>query len=182
MDEVRRQLDLYYYDINQANRLKSDGVSKWIHKSRKYDERSDINSQHRNKKNMHPVRIKQRHIYVVDFGKNVGREFQDIHLGLVIQNDRGNLYSDNVIVLPITEYKSDKQYHDKFQHKICNSYFEETIQGGLDKDPSKVKIADITTVDKARVLKEVGTLNKKTYKIIIKKLCGILDISIDNLN
>ena len=50
---------------------------------------------------------------------------------------------------------------------------------GLDKDPSKVKISDITTVDKARFGRMVGIINKTTYNIIIEKLCKILEIPID---
>ena len=179
MDHIKRNLDLYYYDMNYSNKDKSKDVSEWIHKSREYDKISDLNSKNRDEKKHHPVKVKKRAIYVIDFGKNVGKEFEDLHLGLVIQNDIGNLYGDNVIVLPITDFKSKDKYNPKLHHKIWNSYFESVTLNGLDKDPSKVKISDITTVDKARFGRMVGIINKTTYNIIIEKLCKILEIPID---
>ena len=123
MDDIKRNLDLYYYDMNYSNKDKSKDVSEWIHKSREYDKISDLNSKNRDEKKHHPVKVKKRAIYVIDFGKNVGKEFEDLHLGLVIQNDIGNLYGDNVIVLPITDFKSKDKYNHKLHHKIWNSYF-----------------------------------------------------------
>lgn len=179
MDDIKRNLDLYYYDINPSNKDKSEAVSKQIHKSREYDRISDINAKNRDAKKHHPVRIRKRTVYVIDFGKNVGREFEDLHLGLVIQNDIGNLFGDNVIVLPITDCKSNDKYNPKLHHKIWNNYFESVTLNGLDKNPSKVKIADITTIDKARIGRAVGVLNQRTYDMIIEKLCKILDITVD---
>lgn len=79
----------------------------------------------------------------------------------------------------ITDYKSNDKYNPKLHHKIWNNYFESVTLNGLDKNPSKVKIADITTVDKARIGRAVGVLNQQTYDIIIEKLCKILDIKVD---
>ena len=176
MDEIKRKLDLYYYDMNSSNKSKTKEVSEWIHRQRKYDKISDTNSKRRNNKGEHPITILNQHVYVVDYGSTVGMEFKDLHLGLVVQNDKGNLYSDTVIVLPITDFKSDEKYDTNVHHKIFNSYFEFVDRKGLDKDPSKVKIADIVTIDKSRIGVRVGKLNDKTYELIIKKLKKILDI------
>lgn len=176
MDEIKRNLDLYYYDMDNKNKIKTKEVSEWIHKQRKYDKISDANSKRRNSKGEHPITILNQHIYVIDFGSTVGMEFKDLHLGLVIQNDKGNLYSDTVIVLPITDFKSDEKYDINVHHKIYNSYFEFVDRNGLDKNPSKVKIADITTIDKSRIGNRVGKLNDKTYGLIVRKLKKILNI------
>lgn len=176
MNDIKRNLDKYFTDITAANKEKTKEVSAWINKQRNYDAISKNNSQKRNTKGEHPVRILKQYVYVVDFGSNVGMEFKDLHLGLVVQNDKGNLFSDTVIVLPITDYKSDEKFDNNVHHKIYNSYFESVDRHGLDKDPSKVKISDITTVDKSRIGSRVGKLNDRTYMLIIKKLRKILDI------
>lgn len=176
MDDIKRNLDVYYYNMNNDNRVKTKEVSKWIHKQREYDRISSVNSKRRNNKGEHPITILNQYVYVIDYGSTVGMEFKDLHLGLVIQNNKGNLYSDTVIVLPITDYKSDEKFDNNVHHKIYNSYFEQVDRHGLDKDPSKVKIADITTVDKSRIGNRVGKLNDKTYGIILGKLKKILNI------
>nr|WP_286173435.1 type II toxin-antitoxin system PemK/MazF family toxin [Clostridium sp. WB02_MRS01] len=121
--------------------------------------------------------LERKCIYVVDYGTNVGKEFKDLHLGLVIQNDTGNAFSDTVIVLPITDYKCDEKFDNNVHHKIYNSYFEFVDRHGLDKNPSKVKIADVTTVDKSRIGARVGKLDSKTYELIIKKFRKVVNIS-----
>lgn len=176
MDDIKRNLDIYYYDMNNNNKEKTKEVSEWIHKQRKYDKISLDNSKRRNKKGEHPITILNQYVYVVDYGSTVGMEFKDLHLGLVVQNDKGNLYSDTVIVLPITDYKSDEKFDHNVHHKIYNSYFESIDRHGLDKNPSKVKIADIVTIDKSRIGSRVGKLNDKTYGLIIGKLKKILNM------
>ena len=176
MDQIKRNLELYYYDMDNGNKEKSREVSEWIHTQRKYDMISDCNAKRRNYKGEHPITILNQYVYVIDYGSTVGKEFKDLHLGLVIQNDKGNLYSDTVIVLPITDYKTDEKNKKNVHHKIYNHYFESVDRHGLDKNPSKVKIADITTVDKSRIGNRVGKLNNKTYGLIIDKLKKILNI------
>ena len=176
MNEIKQNLDLYLYGTNNTNKAKTKEVSAWINKQRKYDAISVANSKRRKTNGEHPITILRQYVYVIDYGSTVGMEFKDLHLGLVIQNDKGNLYSDTVIVLPITDYKSDEKFDPNVHHKICNSYFESVDRHGLDKNPSKVKIADITTVDKSRIGSRVGKLNDKTYGLIIGKLKKILNI------
>ena len=171
MDEIKRNLDTYYYDTDSSNRVKTKEVSEWIHQQRKYDKISSNNSKRRNQKGQHPVSILNQYVYVVDYGSNVGMEFKDLHLGLVVQNDKGNLYSDTVIVLPINDYKGDEKFDLHVHHKIYNSYYET-----VDRNASKVKIADIVTVDKARIHNRVGKLNDKTFNLIMKKLKIILNM------
>lgn len=176
MNEIKQNLDSYFAGTNDTNKVKTKEVSEWIHRQRKYDAISDRNSKRRNGKGEHPITILKQYVYVIDYGSTVGMEFKDLHLGLVIQNDKGNLYSDTVIVLPITDFKDNEKYDPNVHHKICNSYFENVDKRGLDKDPSKVKIADITTVDKSRIGNRIGKLNNKTYGLIMGKLKKILNI------
>ena len=49
-------------------------------------------------------------IYYIDFGENMGSEENGIRPALVIQNDKGNKYSNTVIVASITT-KIDKIIH-----------------------------------------------------------------------
>lgn len=177
MHDIKRNLDKYYNDTTSDNKQKTKEVSEWINKQRQFDNVSQMNSKRRNSRGEHPVHILNQYIYVVDYGSNVGVEFEDLHLGLVVQNDKGNLYGDTVIVLPITDYKSHEKFDNNVHHKIYNSYFESVDRHGLDKNPSKVKIADITTVDKARIGRRVGKLNDITYELIIKKLQKILNMN-----
>ena len=179
MDDIKRNLDLYYYNIDHQNKVKSEEVSKWIHTSREYDVISDVNCKNRDSQKRHPSIIQSRTIYVIDYGKNVGKEFDDLHLGLVISNNGSNLFGDTVVVLPITDFKSSKQYNSHIHHKIWNTYFDSVEKSGLDKNPSKVKIADIVTIDKARIKRKVGVLNERTYKTIMKKLYDFLDNPLD---
>jgi len=139
LDDIKRNLDLYYYNMTPKNKEKTKEVSEWIHRQREYDEASSSNAKRRNNKGEHPITILNQYVYVVDYGSTVGMEFKNLHLGLVVQNDRGNLYSDTVIVLPITDYKSDEKFDNNVHHKIYNSYFESVDRYGLDKNPSKVK-------------------------------------------
>lgn len=174
MDEIRKNLDDYYNNINNYNKQKSKEMSYWISTARKYDLISDTNASKRNKKGEHPILIKQQHVYVVDYGTNVGKEFKDLHLGLVIQNDKGNTFSDTVIVLPITDFKSEEKYDYNVHHKLFNNNFEYVDRHGLDKNPSKVKVADIRTIDKSRIGSRVGKVDDETYKKIMVKFYRIV--------
>ena len=124
MEQIKKDLTTYYNNINTNNIKKTKEVSKWINTQRKYDQVSENNSQKRNNKGEHPVTIFSQYIYVVDYGSSVGKEFKDLHLGLVIQNDKGNLYSDTTIVLPITDFKAEEKYDKNVHHKIYNHFFE----------------------------------------------------------
>lgn len=174
MDEIKRNLDIYYYDMNNSNKQKTIEMSNWIHTVRKYDIASDNNAKGRNAKGEHPILIKQQYVYVIDYGTNVGKEFKDLHLGLVIQNNKGNTFSDTVIVLPITDFKSKEKFDLNVHHKLYNNNFEYVDKHGLDKNPSKVKLADIRTVDKSRIGNRVGKVDKETYTKIMNKFLKIV--------
>ena len=59
MDDIKGNLDNYYYDIDSETRLKSKEVSEWIHRQRALDKISSDNSKRRNSSGHHPITILQ---------------------------------------------------------------------------------------------------------------------------
>ena len=92
-------------------------------------------------------------IYYIDFGENMGSEENGIR-----QNDKGNKYSNTVIVASITT-KNDKKHiptHYKLNHR-CR----------IKKD-SLILLEQIRAVDKKRVIKYICKLSDKQMKEIDK--------------
>ncbi|MGI5837962.1 MAG: type II toxin-antitoxin system PemK/MazF family toxin [Chloroflexota bacterium] len=55
-------------------------------------------------------RVRRGEIYWVEFSPVKGREIDQIHPALVVQNDLGNRYSDTTVVVAITHTIPDKPY------------------------------------------------------------------------
>ena len=53
------------------------------------------------KPKLHPVRPKRGQIFNTEIGENIGSELCGNHLVIIMQNDKGNKYSEKVNVLPI---------------------------------------------------------------------------------
>ena len=77
-------------------------------------------------------------------------------------------------MLPITDFKSEEKYDYNVHHKLFNNNFEYVDRHGLDKNPSKVKVADIRTIDKSRIGSRVGKVDDETYKKIMVKFYRIV--------
>lgn len=173
LGEIEKNLDNFKNGINQYNFSKSTEISIWIKLQRLLDLNSQNNSRNRIK-GYHPIRPVFGEVFAVDYGSNVGFEFKDLHLGLIFQNDNGNKYGDTTIVLPITDYKSDEKFDSNIHFILKNEHFESVEKNGLDKDPSKIKLSDITTIDKARLDIKIGKLKPEVLLLIKKKLRKIL--------
>ena len=76
------------------------------------------------------------------------------HLVLIIQNKKGNIYGEKVNVLPIEG--DGNRINPHYHVKLTNAHLE---SGHLDKDPSRIIITDITTLDKARLDRKIGKIN-----------------------
>lgn len=97
-------------------------------------------------------------IYYIDFGENMGSEESGIRPALVIQNDKGNKYSNTIIVASITT-KIDKRHiptHYKLNHRC-----------GIKKD-SLILLEQIRAVDKKRITKYICKLSDKQMTEIDK--------------
>jgi mRNA interferase MazF len=120
----------------------------------------------------HPLRGE---IYMAEIGLNVGFEFSSYHPVLIIQNDLGNGKGETTIVLPITELDEEK-YDKNIHQRIYNSDLIYKVKEGLDKEPSKVKLADIFTIDKVRLKTKVGKVSPRFLFLVEKKVKKILDL------
>ena len=91
-------------------------------------------------------------IYLVDLGSNVGSEQGGCRPVLLLQNDVGNHYGPTLIVAPITSRvwkKSEQPTHCRLEK-----------MAGLNEN-YMVLLEQITTVEKSRVKKYMGTLDKE---------------------
>jgi mRNA-degrading endonuclease toxin of MazEF toxin-antitoxin module len=99
-----------------------------------------------------------------------GHELKDLHMGIIISNNRQNLASPVIIILPLTSLKKgDKIYSFEVETFINN-------QSG------KILIDQITTTDKIkRVGKYVGQVDEKMMVKIERAICYVLTLSTEAL-
>lgn len=107
-------------------------------------------------KKFHPVRPTRGEIYnILLSGDNVGKELINNHLCVIISNQKKNIYSEKVNVVPI---EGDGRKIDRMNNiQITNGDLED---GSLDKIPSKIIGGDIMTIDKSRIDLRVGKLKE----------------------
>lgn len=106
--------------------------------------------------------IKRGDIFYADLNPVVGSEQGGIRLVLVVQNNVGNKHSPTVIVVPISSVrKKNLPVHIQI---ICSE---------LPKN-STILAEQIRTIDRSRLRKYVGSLNRE----LMKEINGILKISI----
>ena len=103
------------------------------------------------------MNIKRGEIYLAALDPVLGREIAKTRPVVVISNDQNNKLAGTVTILPITSKILRKQYP-----------FEVYLPKGTARLPknSKVKADQIRTLDKRRIVKFIGALNRKeTSKI-----------------
>lgn len=121
---------------------------------------------------VHPVVPIRGEIYNAFITEGVGKELCGTHPVLIIQNQNQNIHSEKVNVLPIEG--DGNKINPKYQEQIASTDLEgNTI---LLKDPSRVIISDILTIDKARLGKKVGKLKNEKIEIINEKIREQLDL------
>jgi mRNA interferase MazF len=98
------------------------------------------------------MNIKRGDIYLVVLDPVVGREISKTRPAVVVSNDIGNRYSGTVTIVPVTSKHLEKIYPFEV-------YLPRQITA-LKKN-SKAKADQIRTLDKARLLKPLGCLNRE---------------------
>jgi len=105
---------------------------------------------------VHPIKPQRGDVYNAYITEGVGSELSGNHLVLIVQNKKGNIYNEKVNVLPIEG--NGKYVNPNYQVRLSSS---DLAYGMLDKDPSRIIIADIMTIDKIRLGKKIGRLTKE---------------------
>jgi mRNA interferase MazF len=103
------------------------------------------------------MNIKCGQIYLASLDPSVGREISKTRPVVIISNDKNNIFSGTVTVLPITSKNVRKVYP-----------FEVYLEKGEGKLPknSKVKADQVRTLDKGRIVKFIGSLGKNKMQEI----------------
>ena len=113
------------------------------------------------------VKISRGEIFLVNLEPIKGREQGGVRPVLIIQNDISNEYSPLTIGAAITStIKSTK---------FVTNVFIPKNQTGLDKD-SIVLLNQIKTIDKSRIIKRIGSINKELMKDVDRALKISLDL------
>lgn len=118
-------------------------------------------------KKYHPVKTRRGEIYNAFLTEGVGSELCGNHLVLIMQNQKANIYSEKVNVLPIEG--NGTVINPNFHFPL---FSENLSYGSLDKNPSRIIITDITTIDKARLGKKIGCISQEcldTVSTLLKK-------------
>lgn len=107
------------------------------------------------------MKIKRGQIYLVDLSDGFGSEQGGVRPVLVVQNNKGNKYSPTIIVACITSRAKTKH------HLPTHYYIPDSV--GL-KYPSIVMMEQIKVIDKARIIKYIGSVTPRFMRILDKKL------------
>ena len=105
-------------------------------------------------------KIKRGSVWLVSLEPVIGREIGKTRPAVIISNDINNNYAETVTVIPITSSVSKVYPFEVFLSKGT---------ANLPKD-SKVKCNQIRTVDKRRLVKQIGVLSQDKIKEIEKAL------------
>ena len=105
--------------------------------------------------------IKRGEIYLAALDPVVGREISKTRPVVVVSNDTNNEFSGTVTILPITSKNVSKIY--PFEVFLLQG------SGNLPKD-SKVKADQIRTLEKTRLVKQIGKLGQKEIGEIDKAI------------
>ena len=107
------------------------------------------------------MNIKRGEIYLAALDPVIGREIAKTRPVVIVSNDKNNEFSGTVTILPLTSKNPQVVYP-----------FEVLLSGGtanLPKD-SKIKADQIRTLDKSRIIKNIGVLAKKDLDAIDKAM------------
>jgi len=100
------------------------------------------------------MNIRRGDVYLAALDPVLGKEISKTRPVVVMSNDKNNLFSATITILPITSKSTDKTY--PFEVFLAMG------SANLPKD-SKVKADQIRTIDKSRVIKHIGAL--KSFEI-----------------
>jgi mRNA interferase MazF len=95
---------------------------------------------------------KRGQVFLVNLDPTIGSEIKKIRPAVIIQNDIGNQYAPTTIVAPITT-------DDRSEYPV--EILVKPPEGKL-KNNSLIKLDQIRTIDKRRLVKFIGSLNPET--------------------
>ena len=107
------------------------------------------------------MNIKRGGVYLAALDPVVGREIAKTRPVVVVSNDKSNEFSGTITILPITSKNLKKIY--PFEVILSKG------SGNLPKN-SKLKADQIRTLDKSRIVKFIGTLDKQEVDQIDKAI------------
>lgn len=111
--------------------------------------------------------MKRGEVYWGNFDPTIGSEIKKTRPCLIVSNDIANLHSSVITVLPLTTQKLNKIYP-----------FEVAIPNNPKLKNSKIKINQIRTFDKARIVgKKIATLSDSVMNEVNKALLLHLGIA-----
>lgn len=110
--------------------------------------------------------MKRGEIYLADLNPVVGSEISKTRPVLIVSNDINNEFSEVVTILPITS-KTSKIY----PFEIILLKDEANIH-----DDSKIKANQIRSIDKQRLVKKLGKIDKNKMTEVEKAIILHLDI------
>ncbi len=113
------------------------------------------------------MNIRRGEVYLAALDPTLEREISKTRPVVVVSNDKNNVFSGTVTILPISSQNLDKIY--PFEVLLLEG------TGSLPKD-SKVKADQIRTVDRARIIKHIGSLGSAEMKDIEKAMRVHLDL------
>ena len=126
----------------------------------------------KNKDKMHPIRPIRGEIYNAIITENIGSEINDNHLVVIISNEKTNKYADKINVIPI---EGDGEVVPKYLVQIKNNDLE---FGNLNKNPSRIIVPEILTIDKARLGLKIGKIGAEKLIELDRKILKQLDIKV----
>ncbi|MBN1613350.1 MAG: type II toxin-antitoxin system PemK/MazF family toxin [Deltaproteobacteria bacterium] len=107
------------------------------------------------------MNIKRGEIYLAALDPVVGREISKTRPVVVVSNDQNNKFSGTLTILPITSKNPQRVY--PFEIFLAKG------KANLPKD-SKIKADQIRTLDKNRIVKYIGLVDKKDLDAIDRAL------------
>lgn len=105
--------------------------------------------------------VRRGEIFWVDFNPRRGSEQGGVRPALIVQNDIGNDYSPNTVVVAVSSTPLKKQY--PFIVPLDED------EGGLDR-PSHVNCSHILTIDQNRLGKRIGKLSAERMDAVLAAL------------
>lgn len=115
------------------------------------------------------MNIKRGEIYLATLDPVIGKEISKTRPVVIISNNKNNLFSGTVTILPISSQNLDKIYPFEV--------FLPKESGNLPKN-SKVKADQIRTIDKTRIIRLVGELKNNFMEDIEKAIKIHLDLTV----
>lgn len=112
------------------------------------------------------IEIYRGDILLADLEPTVGMEIKKTRPVVVISNDVANMRSQLICIIPITSQKPELIRIFEVQLDACK---------GLDKN-SKAVVNQLRTIDKARLVKKLGSVSKATMKKINATIKMHLDL------